>query len=75
MARPEGWLLILLIVGFILLSAKWHRPSPATIRAQPNAKPTPPTAQTACPRGLSRLSRRPTGPPARIDTSEAIFSG
>jgi hypothetical protein len=41
MARSEAWLLILLVVGFILLSARWHRASPATGRAQLNAKPTP----------------------------------
>jgi transposase-like protein len=41
MARCEGWLFILLVVGFILLSAKGHRPSPTTGRAHPNAKPTP----------------------------------
>ncbi len=41
MAKSEGWLLILLVVSFILLWTKRHRPTPATTRAHLDAKPSP----------------------------------
>ena len=66
MARSKGWLLILLVVGFILLSAKWHRHLPATGRAQPNAKPTPRPLKPRTPDDCSAccVTPQPGLPPA-----------
>src|SRR5579859_3690495 len=64
MARPEGWLLTLLVVGFILLSARWHRPTPAASRVQPNARPTPRPLKLRAPRTVLLVASpiRASGP-------------
>ena len=67
MVCPDGWVFALLVViVFILMWVKWHRPHPAAPRARPNAQPTPhplkPRTPADCP--ACRITPRPGLAPA-----------